>query len=74
MEFFPIILPVVLYGCETWSLTLREANRLRVFEKRVLTIILAGGENCATGSFITCILSQVKLKRWSQRELDWQGM
>ena len=29
-----IILPVVLYGCETWSLTLREERRLRVFENR----------------------------------------
>ena len=31
-----IILPVVLYGCETWSLTLREERRMRVFENRVL--------------------------------------
>ena len=31
-----IILPVVLYGCETWSLTLREERRLRVFGNRVL--------------------------------------
>jgi hypothetical protein len=31
-----IILPLVLYGCETWSLTLREERRLRVFENRVL--------------------------------------
>jgi hypothetical protein len=31
-----IILPVVLYGRETWSLTLREAHRLGVFENRVL--------------------------------------
>jgi hypothetical protein len=31
-----IILPVVLYGCETWSLTLREEHRQRVFENRVL--------------------------------------
>jgi hypothetical protein len=31
-----IILPVDLYGCETWSLTLREEYRLRVFENRVL--------------------------------------
>jgi len=31
-----IILPVVLYGCETWLLTLREEHRLRVFENRVL--------------------------------------
>ena len=31
-----IILPLVLYGCETWLLTLREECRLRVFENRVL--------------------------------------
>ena len=31
-----IILPVVFYGCETWSLTLREERRLRVFENRVM--------------------------------------
>jgi hypothetical protein len=31
-----IILPVVLYGCETWSLTLREEHRLRMFENRML--------------------------------------
>jgi hypothetical protein len=31
-----IILPAVLYGCETWSLTLREEHRLRVFENSVL--------------------------------------
>jgi hypothetical protein len=33
-----ILLIVVLYGCETWSLTLREEHRLRVFENRVLRI------------------------------------
>ena len=32
----PIILPVVLCGCETWSLTLREEHRLRVSENKVL--------------------------------------
>jgi hypothetical protein len=32
------ILPVVLYGCETWCLTLREEHRLRVLENRVLRI------------------------------------
>jgi hypothetical protein len=31
-----VILPFVLYGCETWSVTLREEHRLRVFENRVL--------------------------------------
>ena len=31
-----IIMSVVLYGCETWSLTLREERRLRMFENRAL--------------------------------------
>ena len=31
-----VIFPVVLYGCEVWSLTLREEHRLRVFENRAL--------------------------------------
>jgi hypothetical protein len=31
-----IILPVVWYGCETWSLTLREEHRMRVLENKVL--------------------------------------
>jgi len=31
-----IVLPIVWYGCETWSLILREERRLRVFENRVL--------------------------------------
>jgi hypothetical protein len=35
-----IILPVVLYGCEIWSLILKEEHRLRVFENRVLRRIL----------------------------------
>ena len=34
-----IILPVDLYGCETWSLKLREKRRLRVFERRVLRTV-----------------------------------
>jgi hypothetical protein len=35
-----IILPVVLYGCEIWSLTLREEHRLKVFENKVLRRII----------------------------------
>jgi hypothetical protein len=34
-----IVLPVVLYGCETWSLILREEYRLKVYEIRVLRVI-----------------------------------
>jgi hypothetical protein len=44
-----IILPVVLYGCETWSLTLREEHRLRVFEIRVLRRIFGPKRDEVTG-------------------------
>jgi hypothetical protein len=40
-----ILQPVVLYGCETWSLALREAQRMRVFEKRVLRRIFGSERN-----------------------------
>jgi hypothetical protein len=40
-----VILPVVLYGCETWSLSLRAEHRLRVFENSVLRKT-DHGENC----------------------------
>jgi hypothetical protein len=46
-----IILPVVLYGCETWSLTLREEHRLRVFENRVLTRIFGPRKDKVTGEW-----------------------
>jgi hypothetical protein len=36
-----IILPVVLYGCEAWSLTMREERRMKVFENRVLRSVWA---------------------------------
>jgi hypothetical protein len=44
-----IILPVVLYGCETWSLALRDENRLRVFENRVLRRIFGRKRDEVTG-------------------------
>ena len=46
-----IILPVVLYGCETWSLTVREGRRLRVFENRVLRRIFWPKRNEVTGEW-----------------------
>jgi hypothetical protein len=46
-----IVLPVVLYGCETWSLTLREEQRLRVFENRVLRRIFGPKRDRATGEW-----------------------
>jgi hypothetical protein len=44
-----VILPVVLYGCETWSLTLREEHRLRVFENRVLRRVFGPKRDEMTG-------------------------
>jgi hypothetical protein len=46
-----IILPVVLHGCETWSLTLREECRLRVFENRVLRRIFGSKRDEVTGEW-----------------------
>jgi hypothetical protein len=63
-----VILPVVLYGCETWSLTLREEHSLRVFEKRMLRRIFGPkrrktdrGENCIMMNFTACVLHRVLL-------------
>jgi hypothetical protein len=58
---------MVLYGCEAWSLTLREEHSLRVFENRVLRKVFGpkrdevtgGGENCVMRSFKTCSVHQV---------------
>jgi hypothetical protein len=44
-----ILLPVVLYGCETWSLTVREEHKLRVFENRVLRRIFGRKRDRVTG-------------------------
>jgi len=46
-----IILLVVFYGCETWSLTLRETHRPRVFENRVLRRIFEPKRNEVTGEW-----------------------
>ena len=46
-----IILPVVLYGCETWSLTLREERKLRVFENMVLRRIFGLRRDEVTGEW-----------------------
>jgi len=46
-----IISPVVLYGCETWSLTLREKRRLRVFGNRVLRGIFGPKKDEVTGEW-----------------------
>ena len=44
-------MPVVLYGCETWSLTLREERRLRVFENRVMRRVFGSKTDEVTGEW-----------------------
>jgi hypothetical protein len=71
-----IILQVVLYGCETWSLTLREEHRLRVFKNRVLRRIFGPARDEVTGDwrklhiscFIICTNHQILLGRSNQGE------
>jgi len=46
-----IILPVVLYGCKSWSLTLQEERKLRVFEKKVLRRIFGPRRDEITGEW-----------------------
>jgi hypothetical protein len=77
-----IMLPVVLYGCETWSLTLREECRLRVFENKVLRRIFGpkwdeitgSGEDNIKRSFIYALYSLPNIIRViKSRRLSWAG-
>jgi hypothetical protein len=54
-NFRTIILSVVLYGCETWSLTLREERKLRVFENMVLRRIFGPRRDEVMGNGGDCI-------------------
>jgi len=45
------MLPVVFYGCETWSLTLREERKLRLFENMVLRRIFGARRDEVTGQW-----------------------
>jgi hypothetical protein len=60
-----IILPVILQGCKTWFLILREKQKLRVFENRVVRR-WRDGENCKmrfiTLYFLPSIIGMVKLR------------
>jgi hypothetical protein len=75
-----IILPVVLYECETLSFTPREGHRLRVFENRVLRRIFGPKKDEGTGKWrklhneelytVFCTHLQISSRRSSQGELD----
>ena len=76
-----IILPVVLYGCETWSLTLREEWKLRVFENMVLRRIFGPRRDEVTGEWrrlhkeelndLYCSPNIVRVIKW--RRMRWAG-
>ena len=51
IHIYIIILPIVLYGCETWSLTLREGRKLKEFENKVLRIIFEPRSDEITGEW-----------------------
>jgi hypothetical protein len=71
-----IILPFVLCGCETWSLTLKEEHRLRVFKNRIIIRIFGPKRDEVTGewrkfhmsSFMFCTHPQIFLGRSNQGE------
>jgi hypothetical protein len=76
-----IILPVVLYGCETWSLTLREEHRLRVFESRVLRRIFGPKRDEVTGEWrklhneelLNLYSSPDIIRQVKSRRMRWTG-
>jgi hypothetical protein len=69
-----IILPVVLYGCETWSLTVREEYRLRAFENGLLRKIFGTKRDEVTGEWRRLHNSSPNIIRLiKSRRLRWAG-
>ena len=76
-----LILPVVLSGCETWSLTLREERRLRAFENRVLSRVFGPKRDEVTGEWrklhneelsdLYSLRNIVQVVKW--RRMRWAG-
>ena len=74
------LLPVVLYGCETWSLTLKEEHRLRVFENIVLRKIYGAKKDEITGEWrklhnaeLHTLYSSPNIRSLKSRRLRWAG-
>ncbi|PNF39346.1 hypothetical protein B7P43_G01523 [Cryptotermes secundus] len=77
LEMF-IISSLVLYGCETWSLILREEHRVKIFAKRVLRRML-GPKRWSDGRLKSSIIRMIKERRLDSikmdpREIEWGGM
>jgi hypothetical protein len=79
--YITITLPIVLYGCETWSLTLHEERRLRVFENKVLRRIFGPRRDEVMGEWsrlhneelndLYCSPNIVRVIKW--RRMRWAG-
>jgi hypothetical protein len=77
-----VILPLVLYGCETWSLTIKEEHRLRVFENWVLRRIFGLKRDEVMGEWrkmrneelceLYCSPSLIRIIK--SRKMRWVGM
>ena len=82
VKTYKTILPVVLYHCETWSLTLREEHRLRCWRIKYLGRYLGlreiklqeNGENYIILSYTHCILFLTLLGILNRDDLNGQGM
>ena len=76
-----ITLPVILYGCETWYLNLREEHRLRVFENKVLRKIFGAKRDEITGEWIKLHNAELHalycspniIRNFKLRRLRWVG-
>jgi hypothetical protein len=75
-----IILPVVLYGCETWLLTLREERRLRVFENRLMRIfglkrdeVMGGWRKLHNEELHNLYSSPSTIRIFKSRRMRWTG-
>ena len=76
-----IIQPVVLYGCETWSLTLREEHRLRVLENKVFRKIFGAKKDEITGEWRKLHIAELHalysspniIRSLKSRRLRWAG-
>jgi hypothetical protein len=75
-----IILPVILYGCETWSLTVREEHKLRVIENRVLRIfgpkrdgVTGGWRNVHNEELHNLYSSPSIIRIIKSRRMRWAG-
>jgi hypothetical protein len=79
--FKTIILPVVLYGCETWSLTLREEHRLRVLEIRLMgrifgpkrVEVIGGCRELYNEKLYSLYSSPSKIRMIKSKRMRWSG-